>query len=49
VNRGYLVDEVEEHMKKNIVELEKLVGDGLNLDVSYVLSKRNLHHEIKNG
>lgn len=44
-----MIHEVEEHLKKNIVELEKLFNDGLGLDLSFMLSKRNLHHPTKDG
>ncbi len=47
IDKEFMINEVEEHLKKNIVELEKLFNDGLGLDLSFMLSKRNLHHALK--
>lgn len=49
IDKEVLVHDVEEHMQKNIVELEKLFVDGLGLDLSFMLSRRNLHHPIIAG
>lgn len=49
IDRGLMVHEIEDHLKKNIIELEKLFIDGLGLDLSFMLSKRNLHHQITSG
>lgn len=49
IDKDVLVHDVEEHMQKNIVELEKLFVDGLGLDLSFMLSRRNLHHPIIAG
>jgi hypothetical protein len=47
VSKKKVLEAIQNNLNKNILELEKLLVDGLSLDVSYMISNRNLYEDFQ--